>query len=164
MKKYVVIVLLFITIIPLSAKPLRGTRALLELGPKGSLYIGENTRFGLGAEFVVHPLRTIGLRFDIAELSFGDYTMFYFNELSMDALVYIPMQNVDPYVHAGFGIVSISNGGSSTVYSIRCGMGFIFQMKRGTGLFIEPGIIIAGNGDTDVVFRLSFGARFSMLK
>ena len=171
MKKFVVLLILLVAVSSLQAKVTRSSRALLEIGPKGSLYLLEGSdddvRFGIGAEIVVNPLRNIGLRMDITELSFGEYTLFYLNQgfyrgMTLDALIYFPMSGMQPYFHTGFGFSTWSNGESHTDYSIRAGMGFIFNMRGGTDLFLEPGIIITGNGDTDVIFRTSFGARFGM--
>ncbi len=167
MKKLVVILILLVAVSAVHAKVTRSSRALVEIGPKGTLYLAEgpdnDVRFGIGAEIVINPVRNIGIRMDITELSFGEYTLFYLNQgLTLDALIYFPMRGMQPYFHTGFGFTTVSNGESTTFYSIRAGMGFNFRMKGGTDLFLEPGIIIAGNGDTDLIFRTSFGARFGM--
>jgi hypothetical protein len=167
MKKFVVLLILLVAVSSLQAKVTRSSRALVEIGPKGTLYLaegpGNDVRFGLGAEIVVNPVRNIGIRMDITELSFGEYTLFYINQgMSLDALIYFPMKGMQPYFHTGFGFTTRSNGESVTFYSIRAGLGFNFRMKGGTDLFVEPGINITGNGDTDLVFRTSFGARFGM--
>ncbi len=168
MKKFVVLLTLLVAVSSLEAKVTRSSRALLEIGPKGTLYLAvgpdNDVRFGIGAEIVVNPVRNIGIRLDITELSFGEYTLFYINQgMSLDALIYFPMKGMQPYFHTGFGFTTLSDDGfSSTYYSIRAGMGFNFSMKGGTDLFLEPGINITGNGETDLVFRTSFGARFGM--
>lgn len=167
MKKLAVILILLVAVSSLHAKVTRSSRALVEIGPKGTLYLAEgpdnDVRFGIGAEIVINPVRNIGLRMDITELSFGEYTLFYLNQgITLDALIYFPMRGMQPYFHTGFGFTTVSNGESTTFYSIRAGMGFNFRMKGGMDLFLEPGIIIAGNGDTDLIFRTSFGARFGM--
>jgi hypothetical protein len=172
MKKCVILLILLVTVSVLHAKVFKSSRALLEIGPKGTLYLAEgpdnDVRFGIGAELVVNPVRNIGLRMDITELSFGESTLFYLNQgkfpqgITLDALIYFPMSGMQPYFHTGFGFFTESNGESETFYSIRAGMGFNFRMKGGTDLFLEPGIIIAGNGDTDLIFRTSFGARFGI--
>jgi hypothetical protein len=172
MKKLAVLLILLVAVSSLQGKVVRASRSLIEIGPKGSLYLLEggddDVRFGIGAELVINPVRNIGLRLDITELSFGEYTLFYLNQgffdrgLTMDALIYFPMTGMQPYFHTGFGFTTWSNGESTTYYSIRAGMGFLFRMRGGTDLFLEPGIIISGNGETDIVFRTSFGARFGM--
>ncbi len=172
MKKFVVLLTLLVAVSSLEAKVTRSSRALLEIGPKGTLYLAvgpdNDVRFGIGAEIVVNPVRNIGIRLDITELSFGEYTLFYLNQgffergLSLDVLIYFPMRNVQPYFHTGFGFTTVSEDPSFTYYSIRAGMGFNFSMKGGTDLFLEPGINITGNGATDLIFRTSFGARFGI--
>lgn len=168
MKKLTVLLILLVTVSALHGKVYRSSRSLLEIGPKGTLYLAvgpdDDVRFGIGAEIIVNPVRNVGLRMDITELSFGDYTQFYLNQgISLDALIYFPMTGMQPYFHTGFGFTTFSNGDSHTVYSIRAGVGFNFRMRGGMDMFLEPGIIITGNGDTDVIFRTSFGARFGML-
>jgi len=107
----------------------------------------------------------VGFRFSGTELSFGNYTQFYLNfGSSLDALIYFPMRGMQPYVHAGFGFNMIGNGGSVTVFSIRGGLGLTYPWSRATNFFVEPGVIITDNGDTDVTFRLSVGGRFGVLK
>jgi len=166
MKKVVLILIFLVAVSSLQGK-VKASRPLIELGPKGTLYLAEgpdnDVRFGIGAEIVINPVRNIGLRMDITELSFGEYTLFYLNQgMSLDALIYFPMSGMQPYFHTGFGFTTVSNGETTTYYSIRAGMGFNFRMRGGMDLFLEPGIIIAGNGDTDLIFRTSFGARFGM--
>ena len=147
----------------------RGTQPLLEFGPKASLYIGEDIAFGIGAEVVTNPVRNFGVRLDIAELRFGDNTIFYLNYgTSIDALIYIPMQEIEPYIHAGMGFSFQdlpSPVDNLTTFSIRFGMGFLFSTAAKTNLFIEPGILIEDTSghDTKAIFRLSFGARFGVL-
>jgi hypothetical protein len=165
MKQLAVVLALIMVVSSLHAKiGMRGKSSLIELGPKGSIYVGDDTRFGIGAEVVINPFRSTSLRLDLAEISFGDYTLFYLNSgLSLDFLIYIPMRSMQPYIHAGFGFVMLdTDAGSNTSFAIRGGMGFDFQMKPGAKLFLEPGLIISDNGDTDVIFRLSFGGRFGV--
>jgi len=116
-------------------------------------------------------LKTVGFRFSGTELSFGDhYTQFYLNFLlfnsSLDALIYFPMRGMQPYVHTGIGfnMIDTDPGGSNTFFTIRGGLGLTYPWSRGTNLFVEPGVIITDNGDTDVTFRLSVGGRFGVLK
>ena len=163
MKKFFVILGLLVFVTTLSAKGLKG-RPLIEGGPKASLYIG-SVAFGIGGEVVVNPLKNMGFRFNLAEIHFNGGTLFTVNQGSLDALLYIPMQELQPYVHAGLGLVA--NGG--TTFYLSGGMGFNFTMNRGTDVFVEPGIIISsvsveGADNTDVQFRLSAGARFGLIK
>lgn len=143
----------------------RGRRSLIELGPKASLYIGDDTNFGIGLETIFNPVGGFGLRLNLAELIFDNTTLYLnFNE-SLDALFYYPMSGLDTYFHAGFGLISFDTGqGSTTIYSIRGGIGFNHRLNRTYDLFVEPGLIITGNGNSDVVFRLSAGVKFGVLK
>jgi hypothetical protein len=76
------------------------------------------------------------------------------------------MRELQPYVHAGFGFEVIDTDyGSTSMFAIRAGMGFNFTMSRGTIVFGEPGIVIQDVADnTEVLFKLAFGARFGLLK
>lgn len=165
MKKFCIILTLLVCVSALHAR--RAKHPLIEIGPKANLYIGDDIRFGIGTEIVCNPLKFVGFRTEVIEVSFGDYTNFYMNAGgSLDALIYIPMRGIEPYVHAGFGFSVYSNGGSVTTFAIRAGMGLNYAVNRRTMLFVEPGIIIvdSGVGGTDAIFRLSFGGRFGLLK
>jgi hypothetical protein len=165
MKRLFIILLILFAVASMQAKVYKSVRpSLIEIGPKGSLYIS-SVRFGIGAEVLFNPMPTFGIRVDATEVSFGNGTVFYLNHGgSLDALIYIPMRGMQPYVHTGFGFSVISNGGSATLFSIRAGLGLNYPMARNAKLFIEPGIIIYGNGGTDVMFRLSMGGRFGLLR
>lgn len=164
MKK--ILILLSILAIFSSLQAKKSTRALIEIGPKGTLYISDDVSFGIGAEAIFNPVRNVGVRMDLTEIRFGGNTTFVLNHgISLDGLIYIPMRELQPYVHAGFGFTVVdTDPGSHSFFSIRAGMGFNFEMNRGTILFGEPGIIIEDAGDTNVTFRLAFGARFGLLK
>jgi len=168
MKRIIVACLLLLAFVSVEAKGTkRATRPLLEIGPKASLYLGEDIQFGMGAEVIANPLRNFGVRFDITEIRFGNATQFYLNYgSSIDALIYIPMRGIDPYVHAGVGFMFVDNpgpGSPSTLFSLRFGMGFLYALNPKTNLMIEPGILIIDAGETDAVFRLSCGGRFNVL-
>lgn len=145
----------------------------LEIAPKVSLYIGEDAYFGIGAEFVMNPVKQIGIRLNFSEVIFGNGTQFYLNyggwgfgALSLDGLFYIPMQNLEPYVHGGLGVGIVDTpgpGDTHTFFNFRFGMGFNYPVNPGTKLFVEPGIIIYDAGRTESMFRFSFGARFGIL-
>ena len=164
MKKLIFLALLLLVIWPGEAARLP-RKPLIELGPKASLYIG-SVRFGLGAEMVINPMRSFGLRMDLAEVSFGDGdTQFYLNlrSLSLDAMIYIPAGNIHPYGYFGFGIGA---DGYTNLHG-RGGLGLGLSVTRGGELYMEPGVIIdfsnAGEVDrTDVWFRFSMGARFGV--
>ena len=168
MKKILIITAILFLVVLAEAK-----RPLVEIEPKASLYIG-SVRFGIGCDVIFNPLKTVGFRFSGTELSFGDnYTQFYLNFMnlnsSLDALIYFPMRGMQPYVHTGIGFLMLDTdpGGSNTFFTIRGGLGLNYPWSRTANLFVEPGVIITDLGeysDTDVIFRLSVGARFGLLK
>ena len=162
MKKLFIIMAMLFIISSVDAKIFK--RALIEMGPKASLYINGDIQFGIGVEVVVNPLRSVGFRFNLTEIRF-DPTTFYFNrEGSFDAFVYIPLQNIQLYVHSGIGLKTHETGaGTQTHYSIQGGLGLNYPLNQRTTLFAEPGIIISGNGETDVSFRVSAGGRFGVI-
>lgn len=140
-------------------------RALIEIGPKANLYIkNEDVQFGIGVEVVVNPLRSVGFRLNLTEIRF-DPTTFYFNrEGSLDAFIYIPLQNIQLYVHSGVGLKTRETGPDpKTHYSIQGGLGLNYTLNQRTTLFAEPAVIISGNGETDVSFRVSVGGRFGVI-
>ncbi len=144
-----------------------------EIAPKASLYIGEDAYFGIGAECVINPIRQVGIRLNVTEIIFGNGTYFYLNSngwvlsgLSLDGLFYIPMTEMEPYVHSGLGFEIFDLPGAAdanTFFSFRFGMGLNYSVNPKTRVFVEPGIIIYDAGDTEAVFRFSFGARFGIL-
>ncbi len=170
MKKILIVIAMLLFVVAAEAKR---SRSLVEVEPKASLYIG-SVRFGIGCDVIFNPLKTVGFRFSGTELSFGDdQTQLYLNvsflNSSLDALIYFPMRGMQPYVHTGIGILILDTdpGDSNTFFTIRGGLGLNYPWSRGTNLFIEPGVIITDPGDwgdTDVIFRLSVGARFGVLK
>ncbi|MGB9721298.1 MAG: hypothetical protein ACPL28_07470 [bacterium] len=172
MKK--ILVLVFCLAVFVQAKGIRRvSRSTLEIAPKASLYIGDDVYFGIGAECVANPIKQVGIRLNITEVVFGNGTQFYFNHgalgfsgLSLDGLFYIPMAEIEPYVHGGFGLGIVDTpgpGGSNTFLSFRFGMGLNYPVNPRTKIFVEPGIIVYdGGGGTEAMFRLSFGARFGI--
>jgi hypothetical protein len=163
MKKLFIIMAMLFIISSVDAKIFK--RSLIEIGPKANLYIkNEDVQFGIGVEVVVNPLRSVGFRFNLTEIRF-DPTTFYFNrEGSIDAFVYIPMQNMQLYVLAGIGLKTHETGaGTQTHYSIQGGLGLNYPLNQRTTLFAEPAVIISGNGETDVSFRVSVGGRFGII-
>lgn len=168
MKKLFIILMLLFFISSVEAKKIKGSKkSLIEIGPKACLYIGEDVQFGIGCETVFNPIRNFGLRYELTEIRFGSTTFYLNHRGSLDALIYIPMRGMQPYIHTGFGFTvrdTETPAGTQTNFSIRAGMGLNYTVNRGTDIFIEPGIIISGNGGTDAVFRLSFGGRFGILR
>jgi hypothetical protein len=163
MKKIIIMLVMLFIVVSADAKILK--KSLVELGPKATLYINDEINFGIGVEAVVNPLHSVGFRINLTEVTF-DPTTFYFNrEGSIDAFVYIPMQNMQLYVLAGIGLKTHETGaGTQTRYSISGGLGLNYPLHPKTNLFIEPAVIISGNGETDVSFRVSAGARFGIIK
>jgi len=165
-KVFIILLLLSVFIIGEAQTRKTAKRPLIELGPKASLYIG-SLRFGLGAELLVNPLRNVGLRFDLTELSFGeDDTRFSFNlrDISLDGILYLQMQDITPYAFLGLGLAANEN---TTRVEFRGGLGFNYSITRGTDIFLEPGVIITHDSyaeRTDVWFRLSAGGRFGLIK
>ena len=139
--------------------------ALIDLGPKATLYISDDVRFGLGVEAVINPLRHIGFRIDLTEIVF-DPTTFYLNHSgSIDAFLYFPARRMRFYVYSGLGLrIQDTAEDTHTQFVIRGGMGLEWPIRRRSSLFVEPGISIADNGGTDVTFRLSAGARFGVIR
>ncbi|MEO0095766.1 MAG: hypothetical protein ABIL66_07735 [candidate division WOR-3 bacterium] len=171
MKKIILLVILFALVA--QAKGIRRTGSLVELGPKASFYIGEDVYFGIGGECVVNPVKSFGIRLNITEVIFGNGTEFYLNSggiafsgMSFDGLFYIPMAGIEPYVHGGFGFDIFDPSGPAdthTFFSFRFGMGLNYSINPSTKVFVEPGIILYDAGNTETMFRLSFGARFGIL-
>jgi hypothetical protein len=163
MKKLPIILMLLFIVSSVEAKTT--DRSLIEIGPKASIYINDGVQFGIGIEAVVNPLRIVGFRFDLTEILF-DPTTFYFNrEGSLDAFVYIPLRNIQLYIHSGIGLkIHETGAGTQTDYSIRGGLGLNYPLNSKTCVFVEPGIIFSGNGDSDVSFRVSAGARFGIIR
>ena len=167
MKKFLPILFLICVVAIGEAQTRKATkRPLLELGPKASLYMGSLLRGGAGAEIIVNPVQNAGLRIYLVELTFGEGdTRFHFNlrDISIDGILYLPMQGIEPYAFLGLGIAA--NG--RTDVDFRGGIGLNYSITRGTHIFVEPGAIISYdsyNGDTDIWFRLSLGGRFTLIR
>jgi hypothetical protein len=163
MKKLFIIMTILFIISSVDARMLK--RSLIEIGPKASLYINGDIQFGIGIEVVVNPLRSIGFRLDLTEIRF-DPTTFHFNRKgALDAFIYLPMKGLQLYVHSGIGLkIHETGAGTQTHYSIQGGLGLNYPLNQRTTLFAEPGIIISGNDETDVSFRVSAGGRFGIIK
>ncbi len=167
MKKFLMILAVLLIVSTAEARTLK--KPLIEIAPRASVYLSEDNAFGIGSDVVFNPFRNIGFRLEAVELLFNDGTYFMLNHGTfktlpkIDALIYIPMQQMSPYIHTGFGLVT---GEGATLLALGGGMGFDLYMRRGTTLFIEPGLYILhfsnGMSDTDVLFRLSFGAKFGI--
>jgi len=163
MKRIYVVLIMLLVASPLSARV--SPRSLVELGPKATVYINDDVRFGIAVDAVVNPLRNIGFRLDLAEIVF-DPTSFHFNrDGSLDAFVYIPLRRMWFYVYTGVGLRIHDTGeDTQTQFAVRGGVGLNYAIRPRASLFVEPGISISGNGETDVSFRISAGARFGIIK
>jgi hypothetical protein len=163
MKKLFIILVILFLVSFVDAEVLN--RPLIEIGPKASLYIDNDTQFSIGVESVFNPLKSFGIRLDLAEVIFNG-TKFYLNrEGSLDALIYIPIGGMQSYIHSGLSLrVRETGADTRTDFLIRAGLGLNYTLNRRTDLFVEPGIIIEGNGETNTIFRLSFGARFGIFR
>jgi hypothetical protein len=166
MKKFIVVLLLIFSVSLTYAKT---KQPFVQIEPKGTLYIGPATRFGIGASVIFNPFTDLGFRFNLAEINFGEGSTFFslnqgflFEGGSFDVLYHLPMRQLQPYVYAGFGLLT----DGATMFSIRGGMGLDFTMNRKLTLFVEPGIMIidVGGGDTDFYFRCAGGARFGIFQ
>jgi hypothetical protein len=168
MKRILIVAILFVLITTASAFPVKKSRKpLVEFGPKASMYIS-SVRFGIGAELVFNPMRNLGIRMDITEVSFGDdLTEFHLNYgTSLDALLHFPARNLNPYFYGGLSLFSFSiDGFSDTFFAFRFGLGLEHAWDRNINAFIEPGLVVADvGGDTETIFRLSAGARLGILR
>ena len=164
MKKLLIILVLFAAVSLVGARTT--SRPLIQIGPKATLYMDHEYQFGIGMEAVVNPLRCVGFRLDFAEIIF-DPTTFHLNrEGSLDAFIYLPLRNLafQLYFHSGIALRVYETGtGTEKRYSIRGGVGLNYPLNPKTHLFVEPGIIFIGNGETDIPLRLSAGARFGII-
>jgi hypothetical protein len=160
--KLLIILALFFVVSVMGANTVE--RPLIQLGPKATLYMDHEYQFGIGMETVVNPLRTVGFRFNLIEIIFNPTTLYLNREGSVDALIHLPLDNIQLYFHSGIGLtIHETESGTQTRYSIRGGMGLNYPLNPKTCLFVEPGIIILGNGETEIPLRLSAGARFGII-
>ncbi len=167
MKKTIIISLLICAFVIGQAQTRKmAKKPLIELGPKASMYIG-SLNFGIGAELLINPARNFGLRLGLTELRFGDAdTRFSINlhDLSLDGILYIPMEGIKPYAFLGAGLSTQTN----TNIEFRAGLGFNYSVTRSTNIFVEPGAIVNytsyNEGNTDIGFRLSIGGRFGLIR
>jgi hypothetical protein len=154
MKKVLLLLVVVLIALPLSARP------KLELAPRASLYIS-SVNFGIGADIIANPTKNIGVRVNLAELVFGDYTLFAINNPSyLEILIYSPVADIISYFNLIFGLQA---GDVVTIVTIGGGAGYETQMGKKNKLFLEPSLIIrTGDIDTDVTFRFSGGLKFGI--
>jgi hypothetical protein len=164
----------FLLLVLASGLEARGLKAekkpLFELGAKASAFMGEEDfQAGIGVEAVINPVSMFGFRYEMLDTRFGGglVSIGILNISSLDALVYLPMAGMEPYIHAGAGVSTAFGSGSSVwIFSIRAGMGFNYRINKSMKIFGEPGILIdrlPGVGTT-TTFRLSAGVRYGLIK
>ncbi len=173
MKNYTICALVVLILVSANLGMSRQWRhALIEVEPRVSFYIlEEDNVFGIGGDVILNPLRNLGLRINMAELTFDGGTFFTLNSAfrsampKVEALIYIPARGIQPYIHTGFGL---RTGEGATFLSIGGGVGFDF-LTQGPLLSAEPGIYILHESfddfdNTEVVFRISFGAKLNIFQ
>jgi len=161
MKKVFVLLAVLLIVLPLSARP------KLEFSPRGSLYIGDDVNFGIGADIIVNPTKTLGVRVNLAEVVFGNTTAFSLNSGNLfsfsnfDILYYTDVAGLFSYVDIIFGL--LSQGGGTTI-SIGGGLGLEKYMGKGNHVFLEPALIYTDGpfSTGDLVFRTSFGMKLGI--
>jgi len=171
MKKILLIVLLFVLATgPEARGPKAEKKPLFELGAKASAFMGEEDFLaGIGLEAVVNPVSMFGFRYELLDARFGSglVSICILDISSLDALVYLPMVGMEPYIHAGLGIsTTFGSDFSVWIFSVRAGMGLNYRINKNFKIFGEPGILIdrlPGSGTT-TTFRLSAGVRFGLIK
>ena len=173
MKKTALILALLITVSTMDAGASRRLRkSVFDIGTRFSFYTDfDDTQFGLGCDFVFNPFRNIGLRVELAELLFNDGTLFSLNHgvfkafPKTDLLIYLMGREIQPYLHAGFGLVT---GEGVTFVMLGGGMGIDYYMNRKFALSLEPGLYFMhasdGASDSDLLLRISAGAKFSIIR
>jgi hypothetical protein len=171
MKKTLSMVLLFACVAILDARSLKAEKKpLFELGAKANAFLGEDDlRAGIGFEAVINPASVFGFRYELLDARFGGgaVSVNILNVSSLDALFYLPMAGMEPYVHAGIGVSTTFGAGSSAwIFSVRGGMGLNYRINKSVKIFGEPGILIDRLPvvGTITTFRLSAGVRFGLIK
>jgi hypothetical protein len=161
MKKVFLLLAVLLVVLPLSA------RSKIEFSPRGSLYIDGGVNFGIGGDLIVNPKKQFGLRVNLAEVVFGDNTVFSLNMLNFanftnfDFLYYTNIAGLFSYVDITFGLLSA--GGGTTV-AVGGGLGLEKYMGKGNYVFLEPDLIFVSNsgGANDLIFKASFGLKLGL--
>lgn len=171
MKKVLFVILIIILVTPMQAKVSRWRRSTLDIAPRFSFYTDfEETHLGLGGDIIFNPFKRIGVRVEFAEILFNGGTIFYLNHgflntmPKLDVLVYMPGRQIQPYIHAGFGLVT---GEGLTILIFGGGMGIDYYVNKKMAFTFEPGLYFAsvsnGVSDSDLLLRLSAGVKFAVL-
>jgi hypothetical protein len=169
-KLFTLTLLLTLAAGPEARSPKAEKKPLLELGGKASVFTGENNlTAGIGIEAVINPVNLLGFRYELLDARFGNglVTIGILDISSLDALVYLPMAGMEPYIHAGVGVSTAFGSGSSVwIFNVRGGLGVNYRINKNLKVFGEPGILInrlPGAGTT-TTFRLSLGVRLGLIK
>ena len=153
------------------AKVTRARRSsMLDVEPRFSFYTDfDDTQFGIGGDVIFNPFKRVGIRVELAELLFDGGTTFFLNHgikatPKLDVLIYLPARQIQPYIHAGFGLVT---GDGPTDLVMGGGLGVDYYVNRNMALSFEPGLyfVHASNGtsDSDLLLRMTAGAKFAVL-
>jgi hypothetical protein len=172
MKKITLVLAFLILVSVMDAKVTRARRSsILDIEPRFTFYTDfDDTQFGIGGDLIFNPFKRIGVRVELAELLFNEGTVFFLNHgvlkimPKLDVLVYLPARQIQPYIHTGFGLVT---GDGATYLIMGGGLGADYYVSRNMALSFEPGLYFAhasnGTSDSDLLLRLTAGAKFSIL-
>lgn len=161
MKKVFLLLVVFLVVLPLSARP------KLELSIQGSPYFDGGFSFGFGSSLTVNPKKDLGVRVNLAEFVVGDMEGFALNSslgatnpTTFDILYYTNIADLFSYVSFTLGFTSI---GAFDAFVIGGGIGIEKYMGKGNYLFFEPGLYLGdlGIGD-DILFKIPFGFKLGM--
>ena len=171
MKKLALVIAILVMVSIVDAKASSRRRSALDIAPRFSFYTDfPNTQFGLGGDVIFNPFKRMGVRLELAELLFNEGTIFFLNHgvlktmPKIDLLVYMPGYQFQPYIHAGFGLVT---GEGVTFLIMGGGLGVDYFVSKKMALNFEPGLYFrhASNGtsESDLLLRLTAGTKFAVL-
>ncbi len=154
----------------LDARVTKGRSSMLDIAPRFSFSTDfDETQFSFGGDLIFNPFKRIGMRVTFAELSFNGGTVFDMNYglLSVwpkiDALIYMPARQIQPYIHTGIGLVT----GDATFLILGGGIGADYYVSKKMAFSFEPGLYFThvsnGMNDSNFWLRLSAGMKFSVL-
>jgi len=170
-RAYILSLLMVLVTTSEAKAPAHSKKPLVEVGGKVNLFLSNATAVGLGAEVVVNPFRRLGLRYEFFDVRYQDpvvtVSLLSSTSSNLDALIYLPMPGIEPYIHAGIGLSASFGGGSSQwIYGFRCGMGLNYSLTKRSDFFAETGVLFndATGVDAATAFRLSAGVRLGLMK
>lgn len=169
---FIILMLLFFVTTVYARKP---RRSPVELGLKGNMYIdyfSDGSDFSIGTDIIFNPSQNLGFRVGFTELYFFEETTFDVNLggllpfTKLEMLIYIPAGRVQPYVHSGFGLITVSD---LTYLVFGGGLGLDCFVADRTSFSLEPGVYVMhmsgfGSSDTEAGFRLSLGMKFGITR